>query len=408
MSFELASDISRVAALLRQLCRPSQVIAELRRFDSHQQLTEHVQMLLLKSVLPPSFRNSDTNRSYKRRLFEQLMRAISQDGCGINDDLCDLFIEAELCAGNEAFSDKNWCEKTFSYSVKTTAAQSVDDIPQQHFITLRLLPDVICESSTGCIQWGAAFALAEYALNNEELVRGRACLELGCGSGLLGVVLSRLNAVCAVLTDGDSNALDNCRRNVAANNTTTCVDSGKSIGSACHVTCQQLLWEQDWSHVATPDVIVASDVIYNPDAFPALIAVLKELLARPLTSDRQTVGQTSAQSATPALPSADTGATCADSDPCVGDDASSSGKSDRSDTAPATQTQLHPVAYLSAQIRSPASLQTFKDMLTAQGLHWSILAWPSAHSRIQFDHLCLREDISQVVLMQIIASHSSF
>jgi ribosomal protein L11 methylase PrmA len=95
-------------------------------------------------------------------------------------------------------------------------------------------------TSCRCIEIHSSFIMTrgQHSMLQADLhnIAGRACLELGCGSGLLGVVLSRLNAVCAVLTDGDSNALDNCRRNVAANNTTTCVDSGKSIGSACHVS----------------------------------------------------------------------------------------------------------------------------------------------------------------------------
>ncbi len=45
---------------------------------------------------------------------------------------------------------------------------------------------------------------------------GKACLELGCGTGLTGVALARVGAR-PVLTDGAAFALDNCRANLELN-----------------------------------------------------------------------------------------------------------------------------------------------------------------------------------------------
>ena len=49
---------------------------------------------------------------------------------------------------------------------------------------------------------------------------GKRCLELGCGSGLLGVILARLQAH-AVLTDGSTSTLENCMHNLAINRFTS-------------------------------------------------------------------------------------------------------------------------------------------------------------------------------------------
>ena len=43
-------------------------------------------------------------------------------------------------------------------------------------------------------------------------------MELGCGSGLLGICLQRAGAGHIVLTDGDIATLENCRHNLSVNN----------------------------------------------------------------------------------------------------------------------------------------------------------------------------------------------
>ncbi len=46
---------------------------------------------------------------------------------------------------------------------------------------------------------------------------GKKVLELGCGAGLLGVVLHRMGAAGVSLTDGDSQTLCNCCHNLHIN-----------------------------------------------------------------------------------------------------------------------------------------------------------------------------------------------
>lgn len=149
------------------------------------------------------------------------------------------------------------------------------------------------------------------------------------------------------------------------------------------VNCRMLLWEEDWKGVPSPDIIISSDVIYDPDAFPALVAVLKHLLLRRPPS----VSASAPASATPSAKAA-------------------GGISEESVVEaaelPALAPQPSPVAYLSAQIRSPTSLQSFKALLTAKGLEWSLIDLQASNCNVQFDHLSLREDIDQVFLMRIV------
>lgn len=56
------------------------------------------------------------------------------------------------------------------------------------------------EGSTGCHLWPAALWLAQHILQHPDVVRGKRCFELGCGVGLLGIILARCGArqVCTL------------------------------------------------------------------------------------------------------------------------------------------------------------------------------------------------------------------
>ncbi len=94
------------------------------------------------------------------------------------------------------------------------------------------------------------------------------------------------------------------------------------------------------------DVILCADSIYDPDACPALVGVLRELLIRP----------------------------------------------------------GNPVAYLSAQVRNPSSLQVFFEELTQKQLAWQFVNGLETASDVHFDTLLCREDVSEVFIVQIAAT----
>ena len=50
-----------------------------------------------------------------------------------------------------------------------------------------------------------------------HLTAGRKALELGCGAGMLGILLQRVGAAGICLTDGDAQTLCNCLHNLRIN-----------------------------------------------------------------------------------------------------------------------------------------------------------------------------------------------
>lgn len=77
---------------------------------------------------------------------------------------------------------------------------------------------------------------------------GKRCVELGSGTGLLGIALSRVGADYVLLTDGDPSALDNCRHNLAGNDITIapeenidCATSGCQVNACPYIQLSGLI-----------------------------------------------------------------------------------------------------------------------------------------------------------------------
>ncbi|KAI7837557.1 hypothetical protein COHA_008572 [Chlorella ohadii] len=230
----------------------------------------------------------------------------------------------------------------------------------------------LLEGGTGCHEWEAGFFLAEWVLNNAALIAGRACLEIGCGAGMVGVALHRAGAAHVLCTDGDSQTVVNCRFNLQlngvplANSTCSCGDStcgrtghgGSSSSSSSsegmgrhprHATaeCRQLCWEDGWPGTLgadeelqqVPTVVLGADLLYDPTVIPTLLSLLKQVL-------------TAAAAA----------ATAAAAGSCSGEQQGQQQGQDRrqqEDAQQAQQQQQQPAAYLATTLRNEATLHQF-------------------------------------------------
>lgn len=118
---------------------------------------------------------------------------------------------------------------------------------------------------TGLFVWPAAKAMCEFIENNKEFVCEKKCIELGSGTGLLGLFVSRF-CERIILTDRDEDSLDLIARNIEAN-------------SLANATVQSL----DWFSLPTfhADIVIAADVIYpmsSDEQIGALFSTAKNLL----------------------------------------------------------------------------------------------------------------------------------
>ncbi|KAH7916700.1 putative methyltransferase-domain-containing protein [Hygrophoropsis aurantiaca] len=132
---------------------------------------------------------------------------------------------------------------------------------QQVSISLRV------DASPGCggIAWPAGEVLSNYiAMRGRDYIKGRQILELGSGTGLVGLVAGALGGKVQI-TD-QAPLLGIMQRNVEMN------------GLQASVAVSELNWgEKLSSEISQPDLILAADCVYFEPAFPLLVQTLWDL-----------------------------------------------------------------------------------------------------------------------------------
>jgi predicted nicotinamide N-methyase len=125
--------------------------------------------------------------------------------------------------------------------------------------------------TTGGRTWEAAMYFSIF-LNDEyrSKLEGKRILELGAGTGLVGLSLikSRVAFKSLIVTDGDSSVLEKLAVNYSANS----VNVQDPLNNT---RCQPLWWGQD-EFPNEVDVIIAADVTYDSSAIPSLVQCIHD------------------------------------------------------------------------------------------------------------------------------------
>jgi predicted nicotinamide N-methyase len=110
--------------------------------------------------------------------------------------------------------------------------------------------------------WGGGLALARHILNYPELVAGRSVLDLGAGSGVVGIAAAKSGAKNVIAADVDRYAITAIGLNAAAN--------GVTISTFCG----------DLTAESPPDVdvVLVGDLFYEADLAQRVTAFLDRCL----------------------------------------------------------------------------------------------------------------------------------
>ncbi|XP_076471986.1 protein N-lysine methyltransferase METTL21A-like isoform X2 [Babylonia areolata] len=114
------------------------------------------------------------------------------------------------------------------------------------------------------VVWDSAVVLSEYLTAHQEIVRGKRVLELGSGTGLVGMA--------AALAGGEVTFTE---RAEPLEHLQAAVNS--NLDPSCHhFHVLELDWTQDHSHLpqSSFDVILGADIIYIEETFPDLLRTL--------------------------------------------------------------------------------------------------------------------------------------
>ncbi|EDO31278.1 predicted protein [Nematostella vectensis] len=124
------------------------------------------------------------------------------------------------------------------------------------------------DGGVAAVLWDAAIILSRYLEQNKELVHQKRIIELGAGTGLVGMVAGLLGGRDVLITDRKS-ALSHTRLNIEENRKSGLQDS---------LQVKELVWGQDVSDLSPPfDVILGADIIYIEDTFNDLLRTLRDL-----------------------------------------------------------------------------------------------------------------------------------
>lgn len=185
-------------------------------------------------------------------------------------------------------------------------------------VTLEENKSIISDGTTGLCTWQGAFMLAEWCCHNKNKIHKKHVLELGSGAGFLGIVAS-LGCSPSSFTFTDIHPLvlhrlkNNIHLNISQYHQQRCVcltsshqesdtpilksqlptftdndDVSMKYVNQCQQSCKLLpditIRKLDWNEnsvdqVTQLDVILASDVIYDPELIVPFVDVLKRLLS---------------------------------------------------------------------------------------------------------------------------------
>uniref|UniRef100_H3GLQ5 FAM86 N-terminal domain-containing protein n=1 Tax=Phytophthora ramorum TaxID=164328 RepID=H3GLQ5_PHYRM len=128
---------------------------------------------------------------------------------------------------------------------------------------------------TGLTTWDGSVVLAKYIEHQRrDDVAGSRIVELGAGTGLVGISAALLGARQVILTDLDY-VVDNLAKNVAET-MKLAASEGKPVES--DVSTQVLNWFDPPTDLGDIDFLLASDVVWVEELIPPLVATFDVLL----------------------------------------------------------------------------------------------------------------------------------
>ena len=116
--------------------------------------------------------------------------------------------------------------------------------------------------------WAGGQALARYILDNPETVAGKRVLDIGAGSGLVGIAAAKSGAAHVLAADIDAHAIAAIKLNAAANAIDIAVTQDDLIGLP-----------------GDPDIILVGDLFYERPLAERLLAWLAPMTIPALLGD---------------------------------------------------------------------------------------------------------------------------
>ncbi|KAM9305563.1 protein-lysine N-methyltransferase EEF2KMT [Gastrophryne carolinensis] len=200
-------------------------------------------------------------------------------------------IKKQESTGDEPLDDLYSALAEVLNSEETTVCYKSYLFPSGITVTLQENSAIISEGTTGLVTWDAALILAEWAFENVDLFKNRTILEFGSGIGLTGL------AICKgcfpkryTFSDFHQKVLQQLRENIQLNGFVLGAEQDKLVKTEIVKdldTPQLLVKNLDWESITEEhlsqlesDVVIASDVVYDPEIVSSFTNVLHTILQK--------------------------------------------------------------------------------------------------------------------------------
>ncbi|KAM3662144.1 protein-lysine N-methyltransferase EEF2KMT isoform 1-T1 [Ammospiza maritima maritima] len=281
--------------------------------------------ILHKTILHPLCVKYPPSAKYRRCFLTELIKKLESTAAEPLDELYEAL--ADVLKEEE---ESTHCYKNYL-------------LPSGDCVSLCESTALISGGTTGLLTWEAALHLAQWALQNPSLFRSRTILELGSGVGFTGIAICKsCQPRTFIFSDCHPRVLSQLGENLQLNGLSpepdgtwspqTETQGQEGEGQSCQ-TPKVIVAELDWGSVTEKqllalraDVVIAADVVYDPEIIVALIGMLQKL---------------------------------------------STSRADRK----------APEVFIASTIRNPATYQLFQAELDKAGIRWQVIP---AHSSCNF------------------------
>ncbi|CAO3570960.1 unnamed protein product [Mortierella alpina] len=227
-----------------------------------------IQQALLDQIFyDPVVMKHPPSLTYQHSFLKKLIALIETEGIHeISDGLLEVFSDLLMTAPKRPEHGGPPLKPCFkSYSLDRTCSKVVTVMEEQ---------TTISSGTTGLRTWEASFWLAEYLIDHPEMLAGKNVVDIGCGVGFLGIACALLGAKQVVLTDGNTNVLAMAAENIGYNTV------------PCPTRASLLDWEnftKEQIAALSAEVLILSDLTYDPTNIVPLVSVLKAILVKGVT-----------------------------------------------------------------------------------------------------------------------------
>ncbi|KAF9438794.1 Protein fam86a [Entomortierella beljakovae] len=224
-----------------------------------------IQQALVDQIFyDPSVVNHPPSLTYQHSFLKKLISMIESEGIYETcEDILEIFTELLVTAPKRPEQGGPPLKPCFkSYSLDRECRKVVTVMEEQ---------TTISSGTTGLRTWEASFWLAEFLIAHPETLAGKNVVDIGCGVGFLGIACAFLGAKKVTLTDGNTEVLAMVSQNIEYNNV------------QCPVKASLLDWEnftQEQIAALEADVLIMSDLTYDPTNIVPLVTMLKVILVK--------------------------------------------------------------------------------------------------------------------------------